>query len=133
MIHERPILNRPIILLLGLSLGLFLCNTVRAESAHERVALMLSGPDCPSAGQAITDALQQQTDVLRADQNLMPGHVLVDIVRQEMTEETVIAITKVAIGAAQCQAEIMKSCITAGPLQHDVDPLQPVYGQAHSH
>ena len=126
-------LNRHTISLIGFSLGLFMSNTVRAESAHDRVALMLSGPDCPSAGQAITAALQQQTGVLRADHNLMPDHVLVDIVRQEMTEETVIATAKAALGAAQCRAEIMKSCITAGPLQHNVDPLRPVYGQAHSH
>lgn len=78
-------------------------------------------------------SLQQQTGVLHVDTDLMPDHVLVDIVRQELTEDTVIAIAKVAIGAVQCRAEIMKSCITAGPPQHNVDPLQPAYGQAHSH
>ncbi len=120
-------------LLIGLSLFLSAHETAQAESAHDRIALMLSGPDCPSAQRLMAASLQQQTGVLHVDTDLMPDHVLVDIVRQELTEDTVIAIAKVAIGAVQCRAEIMKSCITAGPPQHNVDPLQPAYGQAHSH
>lgn len=125
--------NRLTILLIGLSLVLFMHNAVRAESTHERVALMLSGSDCPSSQQRIVSALEQQTGVLRADQDLMPDHVLVDIVRQQVTEETIVAIANAAIGGGQCRAEIMKSCITAELPSHDTGPSQPAYRQAHSH
>jgi cation transport ATPase len=125
--------NRLTILLIGLSLVLFMRNAVRAESTHERVALMLSGSDCASSQQQIVSALEQQTGVLRADQDLMPDHVLVDIVRQQVTEETVAAIANAAIGGGQCRAEIMKSCITAELPSHDTDPPRPAYRQAHSH
>jgi hypothetical protein len=125
--------NRLTILLIGLSLVLFMHNAVRAESTHERVALMLSGPDCPSSQQQIVSALEQQTGVLRADQDLMPDHVLVDIVRQQVTEETVAAIANAAIAGGQCRAEIMKSCITAEMPSHDTGPSRPAYRQAHSH
>lgn len=94
---------------------------------------MLSGPDCPSSQQQIVSALEQQTGVLRADQDLMPDHVLVDIVRQQVTEETIAAIANAAIGGGQCRAEIMKSCITAELPSHDTDPPRPAYRQAHSH
>ena len=125
--------NRLTVPLIGLSLVLFMYNAVRAESTHERVALMLSGPDCQSSQQQIVSALEQQTGVLRADQDLMPDHVLVDIVRQQVTEETVAAIANAAIGGGQCRAEIMKSCITAELPSHGTGPSQPAYRQAHSH
>lgn len=125
--------NRFTIPLIGFSLFLFADNAVRAESTHERVALMLSGPDCSSIGHTITTTLQQQPGVLRADQDLMPDHVLVDIVRQQVTEETVAAIAHTAIGGGQCRAEIMKSCITAELPGHGADPPRPAYRQAHSH
>ena len=125
--------NRLTILLTGLSLVLFMHNAVRAESTHERVALMLSGPDCPSVREGVTTALQQQTGVLRADQDLMPDHVLVDIVRPQMTEETVAAIANASIGGGQCRAEIMKSCITAELPNYDTDPPRPAHRQAHSY
>ena len=125
--------NRLTIPLIGLSLVLFMHNAVRAESTHERVALMLSGSDCASSQQQIVSALEQQTGVLRADQDLMPDHVLVDIVREQVTEETIVAIAKAAIGRGQCWAEIMKSCITAEMPSVGTGPSQPVYRQAHSH
>lgn len=125
--------DRLTILLIGLSLVLIMHNAVRAESTHERVALMLSGLDCPSSQQQVVSALEQQPGVLRADPDLMPDHVLVDIVRQQMTEETVAAIANTAIGGGQCRAEIMKSCITAELPIHDTDPPRPAYKQAHSH
>jgi len=125
--------DRLTILLIGLSFVLFMHNAVRAESTHERVALMLSGPDCPSSQHQVVSALEQQPGVLRADQDLMPDHVLVDIVRQQVTEETVAVIANAAIGGGQCRAEIMKSCITAELPSHDTDPPRPAYRQAHSH
>ena len=123
------------ILLLGLSLSLILSipDTGRAESAHERVALMLTGPDCLSLRQQIVSALERQSGVLRADQDLMPDHVLVDIVRPPLTEEELTAIANQAISGGQCRADIMKSCITAGPSVHGSDSPQSADGSAHSH
>lgn len=124
----------PILLLgLGLSFILSIPDTGRAESAHERVALMLTGPDCLSLRQQIVSALEQQTGVLRADHDLMPDHVLVDIVRSHLTEEELTAIANQAISGSQCRADIMKSCITAGPPAHGIDSPQSADGQAHSH
>jgi hypothetical protein len=111
-------LNRPAILLIGLSFVLSIHETARAESAQDRVALMLSGPDCPSVRDRITAALQQQTGVVRVDADLMPDHVLIDSVRQEVTEETLAATAHAMIGGRQCRAELMKSCITAEPSSH---------------
>lgn len=125
--------NRLTILLIGLSLVLLMHNTVRAESASERVTLMLDGPDCPSSQQRVVSSLERQTGVLRADQDLMPDHVLVDIVREQVTEETVVAIANAAIGRDQCRAEVMRSCITAEMPSVGTGPSQPVYRQAHSH
>ncbi|MEK7301220.1 MAG: hypothetical protein AAB072_08965 [Nitrospirota bacterium] len=121
------------ILLLGLSLTLSMPDTGRAESAQDRVALMLTGPDCLSLRQQIVSALEQQAGVLRADQDLMPDHVLVDIVRPHLTEEELTAIANQAISGGQCRADIMKSCITAGPPVHGIDSPQSVDGPAHSH
>jgi hypothetical protein len=126
-------LNRPTIRLVGLSLLLAVHETAQAESAQDRVALMLSGPDCPAVRERVTTALQQQAGVHRADPDLMPDHVLVDIVRQQVTDETVAAIANTAIGGGRCRAEIMKSCITAEPPSHGTDPPEPAHRQAHSH
>ena len=108
-------LNKPAIFLVWLSLLLGSHETGRAEPAQDRIALMLSGPDCPALRNTMTAALQQQTGVLRADPDLMPDHVLVDIVRQHLTEEALAAIANQATARSQCRAEIMKSCITAEP------------------
>lgn len=115
-------LNRPAILLLSLGLLLSIGGTVRAESAHDRVALMLNGPDCSSVRNTLTTALQQQPGVLHVDADLMPDHVLIDIARSELTEETLAARANTAIGGSQCRAEIMKSCITAEPSSHHTGP-----------
>ncbi|NOS76401.1 MAG: cation transporter [Nitrospira sp.] len=114
--------NRRTILLIGLSLFLLRDDTAQAESTHERVTLMLSGPDCPSIRQRITTALHQQPGVLNVDPDLMPDHVLVDIVQSTLTDTTLAATAHTAIAGARCRAEIMKSCITAGPSSHHTDP-----------
>ncbi len=94
---------------------------------------MLIGPDCPSVRDRVTTALQQQAGVFRADQDLMPDHVLVDIVRPHLTEEELTAIANQAISGGQCRVDIMKSCITAGPPVHGIDSPQSADGPAHSH
>ena len=121
------------ILLLGLGFFFSIPDTGRAEPAHERVALMLTGPDCLSLRQQIVSALEQQTGVFRADQDLIPDHVLVDIVRPHPTEEELTAIANQAISGGQCRADIMKSCITTGPPVHGIDSPQSADGPAHSH
>jgi hypothetical protein len=60
----------------------------------------------------VTAALQQQTGVLHVDADLMPGHVLIDIVRQHLTEAELIAVAKKASGEGHCKAEVMRSCIS---------------------
>ena len=125
--------NRLTIPLIGLSLFLSAHETAQAESAHERITLMLSGPDCPSIRQRITTALYQQSSVLNVDPDLMPDHVLVDIVQSTLTDTTLAATAHTAIDGARCRADIMKSCITAGPPVHGIDSPQSADGPAHSH
>lgn len=112
-------LGRRTTLLLSLTFFLSIQGIAQAESGHDRVALFLSGPSCSSLRQTITTALQQQPGVLHVDHDLMPDHVLIDIVRQQLTDETLAAQVNATIGESQCRAEIMKSCITAGPSPHD--------------
>ena len=105
-------LNKPAIFLVWLSLLLGSHETGRAEPAQDRIAIMLSGPDCPALRNTVTAALQQQTGVLHVDADLMPGHVLIDIVRQHLTEAELIAVAKKASGEGHCKAEVMRSCIS---------------------
>ncbi|WP_146216196.1 hypothetical protein [Nitrospira lenta] len=81
----------------------------------------------------MTSTLRQQTGILHVDTELMPDHVLVDIVRQELTEEAVAIIANTAMRGSQCRVEIMKSCITAGLPAQDIDSPQLADGSAHTH
>lgn len=130
MIHKKHLPKQPAILFIGFIVFLSLHETARAESAHDRIALMLSGPDCPSVRHAITTTLQQQIGVLRVDPDFLPDHALIDITQPSLTEETLAAIANGAIGESRCRAEIMKSCITAGPSSQHTDPPQPANGLA---
>lgn len=91
-------------------------SPVAAETSQERVALSLSGPDCSSQRQSIGAALVKISGVDHVDPESVPDHVLVDVVRGAVTPE---ALTAAAAGglpsSAQCQVEIMKSCISAEP------------------
>lgn len=82
---------------------------------------MLNGPDCPSLQDTLTTALRQHDGVLQADPDLMPGHLLVDVLSAQLTDETLAATANTALAGTQCRAEIMKSCITAGPSGHSAD------------
>ena len=108
-------LNKPAILLAGLALFMSIHESARADSDRSRVALMLSGPDCPALRDKVTAALQQQTGVLHVDADLMPDHVLIDSDRQDLTDEFLAAAANTAIAGNRCRAEVMKSCITAEP------------------
>ncbi|MEC4889322.1 MAG: hypothetical protein RI101_04605 [Nitrospira sp.] len=94
---------------------------------------MLSGPDCLSVRHAITTTLQQQTGVLHVDPDLLPDHVLIDISRPSLSEETFAATANAAIGGSRCRAEIMRSCITAEPASRHADSSQPADGAAQPH
>ena len=125
--------NRLTIPLIGLSLLFSLHETARAEPAQERVALMLSGPGCASSQHTIATILQEHTGVLHVDMDLMPDHVLIDILRQHLTDDELAALANRAIGGNQCRADIMKSCITAEPPGRHADSLPLPDGQTHSH
>lgn len=130
MIHKKHLLKQPTILFIGVIVFLSSHETARSESAHDRIALMLSGPDCLSVRHEITTTLQHQTGVLHVDPDFMPDHVLIDITQPSLTEETLAATANAAIGGSRCRAEIMKSCITAGPSSQHTDPPQPANGLA---
>lgn len=125
----------PAILLIALGFLLFLSRheTAQAESAHDRVALMLSGSGCPSIRQPLTTDLQSHPAVLHVEPDLIPDHVLVDLARERLTQEELAAIVNEVIGGRQCHAEIMKSCISAEPPSRHFDSAQPAAEQAHSH
>jgi hypothetical protein len=98
----------------GIGLFLSLDLTVRAESAHDRVALMLSGTDCPAFRQNVETALRQHPGVLQVDMDLVPDHVLIDYLHQQLTGDDLAAIANAAMAnSVRCRAEVMKSCITA--------------------
>ena len=130
---QEALLKQRAVLFIGLIIPLCLYETARAESAQDRVALMLSGPDCPSVRHTITAALQQQAGVLQVDPALMPDHVLIDIVRPSLSEEALATAANAAIGGNQCRAEIMRSCITAQPSGHRPHPPHAADGWPRSH
>jgi hypothetical protein len=89
-------------------------NPSLAEPLQERVALMLSGKDCPSLQPSIAEALQQAPGVTRVDLSILPDHVMIDRVQSRFTPDDFAAIVnKLTPVGASCRAEIMKSCITA--------------------
>ncbi len=99
-----------------LTLGSLL-SPAAAETLHERVALSLSGPDCSSQRPSIGAALAQIPGVSRVDFESVPDHVLVDVARgRVMPEALKMAAAGTMMPGVQCLADIMKSCISAGPL-----------------
>lgn len=106
----------------GMTLGWFLLcvwclvSPVSADTSRERVALFLSGQDCPSSRRNIAAELGQVAGVTRVDFESVPDHALIDVVSGAVTPDNLLAAARRAIlKGARCQAEIMKSCISAGP------------------
>jgi hypothetical protein len=84
--------------------------------ANDRVALMLSGKNCPSHHQAIAKKLSQIPGIVHVDMALIDDHVMIDRIQGQETPEDLLAIVNGVIPPdGQCKAEIMQSCITAGP------------------
>jgi hypothetical protein len=54
--------------------------------------------------------------VFRVDVESVPDHVLVDVVYGLVTPDDLLAaVRRSVLPALRCQAEVMKSCISAGP------------------
>ncbi len=93
-----------------------LVSPVSADTSRERVALFLSGQDCPSSRRNIAAELAQVAGVTRVDLESVPDHALVDVVSGGVTPENLLeAARRAMLKGARCQAEIMRSCISAGP------------------
>lgn len=89
-----------------------------ADVAHERVALFLSGAECETQRRAIADILSNSPGVRSVDMTAVPDHALVDITVSVTTGETLADIVRTQLPAtAACHVDVMKSCITAGPLE----------------
>lgn len=94
-----------------------LANPVAAGTSHERVALFLSGQDCPSFHRSLTAELAQVPGVTGVDSDSVPDHVLIDVVSARVAPEELLATARRRVGSdTRCRVEIMKSCISAGPV-----------------
>lgn len=97
-----------------------LASPANADTSRERVALFLSGQDCPSSRRNIAAELAQVAGVTRVDLESVPDHALVDVVSGAVAPEDLLAAARRStLKGARCQAEIMKSCISAGPSPAD--------------
>lgn len=93
-----------------------LVSPVGADISRERVALFLSGQDCPSSRRSIAVELAHIQGVIRVDVESVPDHVLVDVVNGLVTPDDLLtAARRAAREGVRCRAEVMKSCISAGP------------------
>ena len=93
-----------------------LASPVNADTSHERVALFLSGQDCPSLRPSLAAELAQVPGVTRVEPDSVPDHVLIDVVSGQVTSEDLLAAARRRlIPGMRCRIEIMQSCISAGP------------------
>jgi hypothetical protein len=91
-----------------------LVSVAAADTSRKRVALSLSGPDCPSQRLSIRAALTQIPGVSYVDLESVPDHVLVDVTQGDvMPEELSVAAAGTMTSGTQCLVDIMKSCISA--------------------
>ena len=94
-----------------------LASPVNAGTSHERVALFLSGQDCPSFSRSLAAELAQVPGVTRVEPDSVPDHVLIDVVSGRVAPEDLLAAARRHLRPdTHCQVEIMKSCISAGPV-----------------
>ena len=93
-----------------------LASPANADTSHERVALFLSGQDCPSFRPSLAAELAQSPGVTRVEPDSVPDHVLIDVVSGQVTSEDLLAAARRRlIPGMRCRIEIMQSCISAGP------------------
>ncbi|MFO0720096.1 MAG: hypothetical protein U0319_05125 [Nitrospira sp.] len=92
-----------------------LVSPASADTSRERVALFLSGQDCPSSRRNIAAELAQVAGVIRVDMESVPDHALVDVVIGAVSPDDLLAaVHRSALKGVDCRAEVMKSCISAG-------------------
>ncbi len=93
-----------------------LVSPVSADTSRERVALFLSGQDCPSLRRIIAAELAQVPGVAAVDLDSVPDHALVDVVIGMVAADALLAAARRGVSTgAHCQVEIMRSCISASP------------------
>ena len=106
---------RVAILGVGIVLAMSIAGPAHAEPTRERIALMLSGQDCPAQQQAVIQRLAGVAGVVQVDMSMIPDHVMIDRTSDRLTAEDFAALVNDAMAAGGlCRAEVMKSCITAG-------------------
>ncbi len=94
-----------------------LASPVNAGTSHERVALFLSGQDCPSFSRSLAVELAQVPGVTRVEPDSVPDHVLIDVVSGQVTPDDLLAVARRHVRPdTGCRVEIMQSCISAGPV-----------------
>lgn len=92
-------------------------EVLAADTAHDRVALFLSGNECPAQRRAIAEILSHSPGVKGVDMTAIPDHALVDIVVGATTGEALSEIVRTQLTTtSDCRVEVMKSCISAGPV-----------------
>jgi len=88
-----------------------------APRANDRVALRLTGQNCSIYHEIITQQLHQIPGVVRVDLQLIEDHILIDRVHDGRTATDFQDLINGFIPSdAQCRAETMESCISAGPI-----------------
>lgn len=106
---------RVAILGVGIVLAVSFAGAAHAEPTRERIALMLSGQDCPAQQQAVIQRLAGVAGVVQVDMSMIPDHVMIDRTSDRLMAEDFAALVNDAMAAGGlCRAEVMKSCITAG-------------------
>ena len=94
-----------------------LASPVNADTSHERVALFLSGQDCPSFSRRLAAELAQVPGVTRVEPDCVPDHVLIDVVSDRVAPDDLLAVARRHVRPdTGCRVEIMQSCISAGPV-----------------
>lgn len=89
-------------------------STLLADLPKERIALILTGPDCREAQQTLTLALQQTDGVFAVNSDSVPGHLLIDIEGGKRSAQDMLTVVQAAVTTPlSCHVEIMQSCITA--------------------
>lgn len=92
-------------------------EVLAADRTNDRVALFISGSECPAQRRAIAEILSHSPGVKGVDMTAVPDHALVDIVVGTTTGETLSELVRTQLPAtSDCRVEVMQSCISAGPV-----------------
>ena len=84
-----------------------------AQGSRERVTLMIDEETCGEARRDIENALRRVHGVLAVDLASVPQHALVDIERDAVTSEDLIAAVRRSEAVTErCRPAVMTSCTT---------------------